>query len=65
MRTTLGALLIALTVAAAGCGGSSSSSSSTHAVKPVLTDLQSVDQLHKLFSAHAAEPRLVLLMSPT
>jgi hypothetical protein len=66
MRTTLGALLIAVTVAAAGCGGSSSSSSSAQAAaKPVLTDLRSVDQLRTLFSAHADEPRLVLLMSPT
>jgi hypothetical protein len=65
MRTTLGALLIALTVAAAGCGGSSSSSSSTQATKPKLTDVRNADQLPALFAAHAGEPRVVLIMSPT
>jgi ABC-type glycerol-3-phosphate transport system substrate-binding protein len=58
---TLAALVIALSLVAAGCGGSSSSTRKTAG----LTNLQSVDQLQKLFVEHAGEPRLILLMSPT
>jgi hypothetical protein len=53
--------LLVLVLVVAGCGGDSSGPGRKNA----LTDLQSVDQLRTLFNAHAGEPRLILLMSPT
>ncbi len=58
------ALLAAVVLAAVtGCGGRHHAASSTQPAR--LTDLRSVDQLRTLFNAHAGEPRLVVLVSPT
>jgi hypothetical protein len=54
------AVAIAIVLVLAACGGGSKQ---THA--DTLTDLQSVAQLKTLFNAHAGEPRLILLISPT
>jgi ABC-type glycerol-3-phosphate transport system substrate-binding protein len=54
------AVAIAVVLVLAACGGGSKQ---THA--DTLTDLQSVAQLKTLFNAHAGEPRLILLISPT
>jgi hypothetical protein len=59
---TLVAFALATLLVVAGCGGSSRQ---TPPPKTGLTDLRSVDQLRTLFNAHAGEPRLILLMSPT
>jgi hypothetical protein len=53
--------LLALAVLLAGCGGSSRHASTPSALK----DLRSVDELRTEFDAHAGEPRLIMLMSPT
>jgi hypothetical protein len=54
-------MLAALTLTMLLVGGSSAHAAS----KPKLMDLRSVAQLRTLFNAHAGEPRLILLMSPT
>jgi hypothetical protein len=61
---TLAALALTALLVAAGCGGSSPHAAAPSQTKR-LTDLRSVDHLRALFNAHAGEPRLILLMSPT
>jgi hypothetical protein len=64
MRKLIGIAVVVVLLAAAGCGEGG------RGVLPppkqaTLTDLKSVEQLQTMFAAHAGEPRLVLLMSPT
>ena len=63
IRTLLrGAAALALVVAASGCSGSSRS---TSAQPHSLTDLHSIGQLQRAFNSASAEPRLVVIVSPT
>jgi hypothetical protein len=57
------AALAALLANASGCG--SSSHTATREQGAPVAKLQSIDQLRHTFDAHAGEPRLILLISPT
>jgi hypothetical protein len=60
------ALLLATAVSLlAGCGGSSQYAASTGSGQPAVPRLTSMAQLRADFAAHAAEPQLVVLISPT
>ena len=56
--------LLMLVVLLAGCGGSAQRAQQTTTASG-LKDLHSVADLRAQFNAHAGEPRLILLMSPT
>lgn len=62
-RTPFVTLLVALSLAAAGCGSHSDKTSS--APQPKLTNLHSIGQLQAAFNTASNEPRLVMLVSPT
>ena len=68
LRAIIVSLLVLVTCTS--CGSSSTKStpgdtSRSSDASPRLTDLDSVGELRTLFNAHAGEPRLILLMSPT
>ena len=65
-RAIIAALLVLVTCT--GCGSSSTAKSRPSDASPTaprLTDIKSVGELRTSFNAHAGEPRLILLMSPT
>jgi hypothetical protein len=60
-RATAILLGLLLPIAGAGCGSTPRPAAS----ESRLTDLRNVDQLRTLFNARSAEPKLILLVSPT
>jgi putative heme degradation protein len=56
-------LVAAVALAASGCGGSSTRTST--ASRRQLTDLHSIGELRSAFRTASAEPRLIVLVSPT
>ena len=56
------AIAVLAALLAAGCGGGGGKSSQA---PRRLTDLHDVGQLRTQFNAHAGEPRLIVLVSPT
>jgi hypothetical protein len=69
MKRLLVIACLALAVlAAVGCGGKRGAPSTTErtaAAKSEPRDLRSIDELRAAFNAKSAEPRLILIISPT
>jgi hypothetical protein len=59
----LAAIMAMAALVAAGCGGGKTSVTTNTPRR--LADLHDVGRLRTLFNAHAGEPRLIVLVSPT
>lgn len=64
MKAAALATIAVVGLALAGCGGSAETPA-THASAQPVPQLRSMAQLRAAFNAHAALPRLVVLISPT
>ena len=63
IRAGIVPLVAAVVLAASGCGGTSTKTSATS--ERHLTDLRSISQLRTAFQTASAQPRLIVLVSPT